>query len=305
LKRAPKSRSISYVRRNKATGTEEAPSDKVATPGGMSAGGARASPPALPGPGDLVLGGKFRIDESLGKGGMGVVMAGEHITLGQKVAFKFLKPGASEADVVERFVREARAAARIDNEHVVRVSDVGVLESGVAYMVMERLEGEDLGRYLRRQGPLPVDEAVLYLAQACDAVAAAHAAGVIHRDLKPSNLFLARRRDGRSAIKVLDFGISKASSTSRDEVSQSLTRPGTVLGSPRYMSPEQVRDIRHVDGRSDVWSLGTVLYELLVGSPMYEGDTVQALYALIIADPPAPLRSKRPGVPAEIEAAVA
>ncbi|HEU4410364.1 MAG TPA: serine/threonine-protein kinase [Polyangiaceae bacterium] len=289
------------MRRNEPSGV--GPPSEGAAP--ASEAGARAEPPALPRPGELVLGGKFRVDEVLGQGGMGVVMAAEHITLGQQVAFKFLKPGEASAEVTERFVREARAAARIDNEHVVRVSDVGVLESGVAYMLMERLEGEDLSRHLRRHGPLPIDQAVLYLAQACDAVAAAHAAGVIHRDLKPSNLFLARRRDGRRAVKVLDFGISKASAAARDEVAPSLTRPGAVLGSPRYMSPEQVRDIRRVDHRTDVWSLGAVLYELLAGAPMYEGDTAQALYAVIVADPPPPLGAKRPDVPAGLEAAVA
>ncbi len=270
----------------------------------MRAAPASPGSPGLPAVGDLVLGGKYRIDESLGAGGMGVVMAAEHITLGQKVAFKFLAPRASSDDVTARFVREARAAARLDSEHVVRVSDVGVLESGAAYMLMERLEGEDLGAYLRRVGPLPFDEAVLYVLQACDAVAAAHAAGVIHRDLKPSNLFLARWPDGHQAVKVLDFGISKASGLTRYDLDQSLTRPGAVLGSPLYMSPEQVRDTKSVDARTDIWSLGMVLYELLVGSPMYNIDTLPALCAAIVADPPVPLRSKRFDAPPELEAAV-
>ncbi|HEU4535227.1 MAG TPA: serine/threonine-protein kinase, partial [Polyangiaceae bacterium] len=288
------------MRRNEPPGV--GPPPEGAAP--ASEAGVRAEPPALPRPGELVLGGKFRIDEVLGRGGVGVVMAAEHITLGQRVAFKFLKPGQASAEVTERFVREARAAARIDSEHVVRVSDVGVLESGTAYMLMERLEGQDLGDHLRARGPLPVDEAVLYLLQACDAVAAAHAAGIIHRDLKPSNLFLARRPDGRSAVKVLDFGISKAPSLSGHEVDRSLTRPGAVLGSPLYMSPEQVRNTKGVDARSDLWSLGMVLYELLVGSPMYNIDTLPALCAAIVADPPVPLRSKRPDAPPGVEEAV-
>ncbi len=262
------------------------------------------SPGGLPRVGDLVLGGKYRMEALLGSGGMGVVMAAEHVALAQKVAFKFLAPRAvTSPDVTARFVREARAAARIDSEHVVRVSDVGVLESGVAYMLMERLEGEDLGSYLRRTGPLAFDEAVHYVLQACDAVAAAHAAGVIHRDLKPTNLFLARRPDGRCAVKVLDFGISKASHTGED-LEESLTRPGAVLGSPLYMSPEQVRDTKSVDTRTDIWSLGMVLYELLTGAPMYAIDTLPALCAAIVADPPVPLRAKRPDAPPGLEAAV-
>ncbi len=276
----------------------------MAAPGEGGAG-ARALAPALPLVGELVLGGKYRIDHALGAGGMGVVMAAEHITLGRKVAFKFLKPGEASGEVTERFVREARAAARIDNEHVVRVSDVGVLESGVAYMLMERLEGEDLSKHLRRVGPLSVERAVLYAVQACDAVAAAHAAGVVHRDLKPSNLFLARRPDGSPAVKVLDFGISKASSPAGAEPDQRLTQPGTVLGSPRYMSPEQLRDSRGVDARTDIWSLGAVVHELLTGAPMYEGGTPESLFAVIVSDPPPPLRAKRPDAPPGLEAVVA
>ncbi|HEU4410363.1 MAG TPA: serine/threonine-protein kinase [Polyangiaceae bacterium] len=274
-----------------------------ATPRAALAGGPSFA--GLPSVGELVLGGKYRMEALIGAGGMGVVMAAEHIALGQKVAFKFLAPRGPAADnVTARFVREARSAARIDSEHVVRVSDVGVLESGVAYMLMERLEGQDLGEHLRAHGPLPVDEAVFYLLQACDAVAAAHAAGIIHRDLKPSNLFLARRPDGRSTVKVLDFGISKAPALSRHDVDQSLTRPGAVLGSPLYMSPEQVRNTKGVDARTDLWSLGMVLYELLVGSPMYNIDTLPALCAAIVADPPVPLRSKRPDAPPGVEEAV-
>jgi eukaryotic-like serine/threonine-protein kinase len=280
-----------------------AASAAVAAPAPWAAG-VGVAPAGLPAVGDFVLGGKYRIDERLGSGGMGVVMAAEHITLGQKVAFKFLVPRASPGDVTARFLREARSAARLDSEHVVRVSDVGVLESGAAYMLMERLEGEDLGAYLRRVGPLPFAEAVLHVLQACDAVAAAHAAGIIHRDLKPANLFLARWPDGHQAVKVLDFGISKTSGLARDAVDQSLTRPGAVLGSPLYMSPEQVRDTKAVDARTDLWSLGMVLYELLVGSPMYNIDTLPALCAAIVADPPVPLRAKRADAPPELEAAI-
>jgi eukaryotic-like serine/threonine-protein kinase len=255
----------------------------------------------LPEVGALVLGGKYRIEELLGVGGMGVVMAAEHVTLGQKVAFKFLAPGRGAS--VPRFLREARAAACINSEYVARVSDVGELEGGVAYMLMERLYGEDIGTYVRRAGPRPVDEAVLYILQACDAIAAAHAAGVIHRDLKPSNLFLARRPDGTVAVKLLDFGISKlASGESLGDVS--LTNPGVMLGSPRYMSPEQVRDPKQVDARTDLWSLGVVLYELLTGAPMFDGEAFPALCLAVVHDEATPLRAKRPDAPEALEAAL-
>ncbi|HEU4405451.1 MAG TPA: serine/threonine-protein kinase [Polyangiaceae bacterium] len=264
--------------------------------------GPRARQPSsagLPAIGDVVLGGKYRIEEELGAGGMGVVMGAEHVALVQKVALKFLAPG--ETDGMARFLREARATARIDSEYVARVSDVGSLESGVAYMVMERLYGEDIGTYVRRAGPRPIDEAVHYILQACDGIAAAHAAGIVHRDLKPSNLFLARRADGTSTIKVLDFGISKLFGTDpRDGVG--LTRSGVVLGSPRYMSPEQVRGPKNVDTRTDVWGLGLVLYELLTGEPMYGPDPLPALCLAIVSEPPRPLRAKRPDAPAALEA---
>ncbi|HEU4411140.1 MAG TPA: ISAs1 family transposase [Polyangiaceae bacterium] len=248
----------------------------------------------LPSIGDRVLGGKYSIEEVLGRGGMGVVMAAEHIALGKQVAFKFLNP--SQSANAARFVREARAVARIDSEHVVRVTDVGVLESGVVYMLMERLHGEDAGTYMRRAGPLPIGEAVLYIGQACDALAAAQAAGVIHRDIKPSNLFLVRRPDDTYVVKVLDFGISKLVNFDRGDEA-SLTRSGAILGSPLYMSPEQVRDTKNVDTRTDFWSLGMVLYELLTGAPMYDVNTFPALCMAIVNDPPSPLRAKRPARP--------
>lgn len=253
----------------------------------------------LPAPGDFVLGGKYRLAEIIGVGGMGVVMAAEHVALRKPVAFKFLAPGKGAN--VARFVREARAAARIDSEHVVRVDDVGVLEGGAVYMVIERLYGEDVGLYMQRVGPLPIAEAVLYIVQACDAVASAHAAGVIHRDLKPSNLFLAQRPDHTCTIKVLDFGISKLLGTeSGDQVS--LTRSGAMLGSPRYMPPEQIRNTKTVDERADLWSLGMVLYELLVGAAMYDAVTFPALCMAVVNDPAVPLRARRSDAPEGLEA---
>jgi serine/threonine protein kinase len=259
------------------------------------------SAPALPNVGELVVGGKYRIESRLGEGGMGVVMAAKHVTLGHSVAFKFLKPSQVTPEVLERFLREARVAAQLDSEHVVSVSDVGQLDSGLVYMLMERLYGDDLEALLRNSGQLPLDQAVYYLLQVCDAVAAAHAAEIVHRDLKPANLFLARRAGVPPTIKVLDFGISKSIKLLSSNLT--LTQPGVVLGSPRYMSPEQIRD-EPVDGRSDIWSLGVVLYELLTASAMYDAETLSSLWGAILTDPPVPLRSKRPDVPAELEAVI-
>src|SRR5690606_21773595 len=193
-----------------------------------------------------VLAGKFCIEQVLGQGGMGVVVAARHLQLDERVALKFLLPEAlSNAEAVARFAREARAAVKIKSEHVARVTDVGTLETGSPYMVMEYLRGTDLGDLVHTQGPLPIADAVEYLLQACEAVAEAHALGIVHRVLKPSNLFLTRRADGSPSIKVLDFGISKV--TTGADSQMNMTRTATVMGSPLYMSPEQMASARDVD----------------------------------------------------------
>jgi serine/threonine-protein kinase len=186
-----------------------------------------------------VLAGKYRVDHVLGVGGMGVVVSATHLQLDQRVALKFMLPvGLAHPALVERFAREARAAARLKSDHVARVLDVGTLDSGSPYMVMEYLEGSDLGSVVAERGPMPVHMAVDCVLQACDAVAEAHAIGIIHRDLKPRNLFLTGRNDGRALVKVLDFGISKHKTGASD---LSLTRTTEIIGSPNYMSPEQLR----------------------------------------------------------------
>jgi eukaryotic-like serine/threonine-protein kinase len=257
----------------------------------------------IPQPGETV-GGKFVVERVLGVGGMGVVLAARHAQLGQQVAIKFLRKSAAEStEAVNRFLREARAAVALQSAHVVRVMDVGTLDGGLPYMIMEHLSGTDLGHVLEVRTALPVEEAVDYLLQALEAIAEAHSVGIVHRDLKPSNLFLTLRPDGSPLVKVLDFGISKAVDGNAEQVS--LTATSMVLGSPLYMSPEQVRSTKNVDTRTDVWALGVILYELVAGAPPFEAESVTGLCAKIVADPPVPLRARRPDVPEALEAVVA
>jgi serine/threonine-protein kinase len=261
------------------------------------------SVPGVPKEGELIAG-KYRIERVLGVGGMGVVVAAIHVDLDERVAVKFLVPQApgAQSDAVARFVREAKAAIKIRSEHVVRVLDSGKLETGMPYIVMEYLDGRDLHAVLEEDGPLPIELAVDYLLQACDAVAGAHALGIIHRDLKPGNLFLTRRGDGTPLVKVLDFGISKI--LSDNPASSGLTSTTAIMGTPAFMPPEQLRSTRHVDARADIWSLGTILYAFLTGEPPYSGESTADIAAKIIRDPPAPLRTIRPEVPSALEAAV-
>jgi serine/threonine protein kinase len=253
-----------------------------------------------------ILADKYRIEGTLGTGGMGVVVAATHLKLGTRVAIKFLRPSVCEApEAVERFLREARAAARIEGEHVARVTDVATLDSGSPYMVMELLRGSDLAGLLKKERRLEVAAAVEYVLQACEAIAEAHAMGLVHRDLKPSNLFLTRRPDGTPLVKVLDFGISKTLMTARASLLPgSLTDPSSSIGSPLYMSPEQIRGAARVDHRTDIWSLGVVLHELVAGRPPFVRDSLPALYVAIAEDAAAPLCSVRPDVPEPLETVV-
>ncbi len=249
-----------------------------------------------------IVGGRYRVLRIIGQGGMGAVVAAEHVQLGEPVAIKFLHPKlARDTASVERFFREAKATMRIKSEHVVRVIDVGMSESGIPYIVMELLEGADLGRVLEA-GPLAVAHAVDFVLQASEALAEAHAAGIVHRDLKPSNLWLARRADGSPLVKVLDFGISKLAAHAPGD--PRLTETQSVFGSPTYMSPEQIRSSKKVDHRTDVWALGIVLHELLTGKLPFDGDTVSGVLASIAADPPVPLRQMRPEAPPGLEQAI-
>jgi serine/threonine-protein kinase len=245
-----------------------------------------------------ILAGKFRIERVLGVGGMGVVVSAMHIHLDERVAIKFLLPEAlANAEAVARFGREARAAVKIKSEHVARVIDVGALETGSPYMVMELLRGNDLSVVIREQGALPIHVAVQYVLQACEALAEAHAIGIVHRDLKPANLFLTARADGSPCIKVLDFGISKVASVSGSGSDMGMTRTQSIMGSPLYMSPEQMASSRDVDQRADVWAIGCVLYELMTGRVPFEAETMPQLCTLILHQEPPHPRSVRPEVP--------
>ena len=195
---------------------------------------------------------------------------------------------------------EGQAAVRVKSEHIAPVLDVGVLENGTPYLMMEHLSGADLSEYLVEHRCLPIDEAIDFVLQALDALAVAHSAGIVHRDLKPSNLFVTQRSDGSPLVKVLDFGISKISQQGPDP-SATLTRPGMMLGSPRYMSPEQLRNASSVDHRADIWAMGIVLHELIAGTPPYDADTFTALCTMIVSDPPTPLRAMKPDAPVELE----
>ncbi|MDF3070212.1 MAG: serine/threonine protein kinase [Polyangiaceae bacterium] len=248
--------------------------------------------------GDVVAG-KYEVKGLLGSGGMGYVISARHLELGEMVALKFLRPeGLAHAELVERFSREARAAAKIRSEHVANVFDVGTLEDGTPYIVMEHLAGKDLADYLHQEGPLPVQVAVEYIMQACEALAAAHAHGIIHRDIKPENLFLTQQAQGMHFVKVLDFGISKIA---LPRGKRDLVKTQMALGSPVYMSPEQIRRSDQVDARSDIWAIGCVLFELLTGVTAFDEPSLLELSAAILERDPVPLLTLRPDAPAELE----
>ena len=252
--------------------------------------------------------GKYRVIGNIGLGGMGVVVAAEHLTLHSKVAVKFMLPQlVAHQSIVQRFVNEARAASRIQNEHVARVLDVGSMtgeglpEGGVPYMVMEFLHGRDLSMHVRAGKRFSVVEAVDIVAQASQALAEAHKEGIIHRDIKPANLFLAEF-EGRTVVKVLDFGISKILDEEPQEMN--LTKTTTVLGSGLYMSPEQMRSAKSVDFRTDVYSLGVCVFELLTGTQPFTAETFSELVVKVNIDPPTPLRQYRPDIPEVFAAAL-
>lgn len=259
-----------------------------------------ASPVVLPQVGDIIEG-KYEIERVVGHGGMGVVFAAKHLMLEHPVALKFLwGPSVLSEASKERFLREGRAALRIESDHIIRVMDVGISEQGAPFVVMELLQGSDVRSLLASDGPIPWREVVRIVLQALDAVGAAHDAGVIHRDLKPANLFLVQTlQNGR--VKVLDFGVSKITS---DQKSSTLTSTEAMLGSPVYMAPEQMEDASRVDARADVWSLGVTMFEMMAGALPFGGGTVAALHRPILDSKGVSVREHVPDVPKSIDAVI-
>jgi serine/threonine protein kinase len=255
---------------------------------------------ALPQPGDIMAG-KYTIENVLGIGGMGIVFAARHGALGQRFAIKVLHSTASTASA--RFLREARISAGLLSDHNARVFDLGHTPDGAPFLVMEYLEGEDLAQVLRR-GPLAPALVISYALQICAALEEAHAAGIVHRDLKPSNVFVTRRADGSACLKVLDYGISKRLVPVIDEVSHSLTERHSLLGSPAYMSPEQLRESKDVDARADIWSVGVLLYELSTGQRPFQATVLSALSVSIATDTPRAPSRLNPAVSAGLERAI-
>jgi serine/threonine protein kinase len=249
-----------------------------------------------------VIAGRFRVERKIAEGGMGVVVAAMHIQLHQMVALKFLRADiGTQGDVLARFMREARAAAQLKSEHVARVLDLGITEDGTPYMAMEYLEGKSLAETLRAYGPLDIATVAEYGIQTCEGLAEAHSRGIVHRDIKPENLFLVERSPGYGAVKILDFGISKSVLSDVPNLATSV-----IMGSPCYMSPEQLRSTASVDHTADIWSLGATLHELLSGSTPF--DASQTLHELVTAvlEKPAPsLHDLRPAVPVELAAVIA
>jgi serine/threonine-protein kinase len=244
---------------------------------------------------------KYKVTRLIASGGMGVVFEGVHLLLETCVAIKVARPELVTREGLDRFLQEGRVAARLRSPHVARVLDTGRLEGGIPYLVLERLEGEDLYEALRTFGPLPVERVVDYVLQVCEGLAEAHAAGLVHRDLKPENLFLTYAPDGEEVVKILDFGITKLPP---ELAGRSHTGNGRSMGSPHYMAPEQMCAPHAVDARADIWTLGVVMYELISGRQPFDADTVPAVCALVLSSQQAPLSSVCPGIPEALEAAI-
>jgi hypothetical protein len=247
-----------------------------------------------------IVDGRYRLQRLCGRGGMGWVYEAEHEGIGRRVALKILHPFYSRSeDISERFRREARAASKIGHPNIADVFDFGTTEDGCLYIAMELLEGHDLGQLLEDEGRLAIDRALHITEQVCRALDAAHAAGVVHRDLKPENVFLIARPEQPDFVKVLDFGIAKYVEEPKEA---KLTRPDIALGTPEYMAPEQVNG--KVEPRSDIYAVGAMLYEMLIGTPPFEGENYLDVFRRKALDEPTPPRQLRESVPASVDALV-
>ncbi len=248
-----------------------------------------------------VIDGKYRVERVLGQGGMGIVYEAYHQNLAQSVALKVVLPEIGRnAEALARFMNEARNSARIESDHVARIMDTGCFQDGTPFIVMELLVGKDLEAVLAEEVSMPAWRVADLLLEALDGMAAAHSLGIVHRDLKPANLFLAQKPGRPARVKVLDFGISKALASS-PMGSHQVTRTSAIVGSPAYISPEQLRNSKDVDARADIWSLGVIAYQLATGVLPFEADNVGALFASIIESEPPPMRTHRADVPPELE----
>jgi len=249
-----------------------------------------------------VLDGRYRVDRQLGRGGMGAVYEGRHAIVGKRVAIKMLHAEfAANEEVLRRFYREAQAAAAIGHKNIIDIMDVGVTPANEPYIVMEYLEGEDLESMLERTGPLRLEAGCGILEPVLSALSAAHAKGIVHRDLKPANIFLCHAEGGRPTVKLIDFGISKFSGGTG---TTKLTQTGSLLGTPAYMSPEQARGDQAVDHRTDIYSVGVILYQMLTGALPFIGDNYNTLLINVLTGEPRPLQELNPGIPADAEALV-
>jgi serine/threonine-protein kinase len=249
-------------------------------------------------PGDLVAG-RYRVGNIIGAGGMGIVYKAEHIELNRAVALKVIRPDiARDSSIWRRFSREARALAALHNKHVVRIHDAGTLESGLRYLVMDLLVGTDLRR-LVEHAALPPQQAVDYVIQVCSALGDAHRLNIIHRDIKPANIFLAQYRANEPVIKLLDFGVALF----LDDVGQR-TLSGQSVGSPQYLSPEQLRDPRGVDQRTDIWAVGLLLFELISGRSPLHGLNAAQICLRIAQGPMPPIEAVCPALPPALAAVI-
>lgn len=250
-----------------------------------------------------VVQGRYRLVSRLGEGGMAVVYVAEHVSVGRRFALKVLDSAqARDTAVVERFHREARAAAAIGDEHIVEIMDMGMMDTGSPYLVMELLEGRDLDKELKsHHGPFPISRAVEIASQCCHALGEAHKRGIVHRDIKPENIFLSQCRTGGDFVKILDFGISKILEAAIDLTGGPLTATGSAVGTPHYMSPEQLHSEKEIDGRSDIYSMGVVLFQMLIGRVPFDAASYPALAMKIVSQPPPSMLELRSDIPLELQ----